>query len=132
MHNLASSFDGECGKPAIAPAVQQRIVGGEEAISHSWPWQVSLQSDYYGGHFCGGSLVANDWIVSAAHCAAGSVLPIGTIFSLNTFLNLNGTEDFCSWHMLKTSYPLVKIGLIALLCLVFAMSSKYEEIEKQS
>ncbi len=68
----ASSFDGNCGRPAIAPAVAQRIVGGEEAIPHSWPWQVSLQLSGF-GHFCGGSLIAPDWIVSAAHCGGAWV-----------------------------------------------------------
>ncbi len=67
---VGSSFDGDCGKPPIAPAVMTRIVGGEEAIPHSWPWQVSLQGGGW-GHFCGGSLVAPNWVVSAGHCAGG-------------------------------------------------------------
>lgn len=34
-----------CGVPAIEPQVTgyARIVNGEEAVPHSWPWQVSLQ-----------------------------------------------------------------------------------------
>lgn len=32
-----------CGKPAIPPAVVSRIVNGEPARPHSWPWQVSMQ-----------------------------------------------------------------------------------------
>uniref|UniRef100_A0A7M4E241 Chymotrypsinogen 2-like n=1 Tax=Crocodylus porosus TaxID=8502 RepID=A0A7M4E241_CROPO len=44
-----------------------RIVNGEEAIPGSWPWQVSLQ-DNTGFHFCGGSLISEDWVVTAAHC----------------------------------------------------------------
>jgi len=35
--------------------VDVRVVGGVEAVPHSWPWQVSLQVD--GRHFCGGSLI---------------------------------------------------------------------------
>ncbi|XP_034553516.1 serine protease 53-like [Notolabrus celidotus] len=42
-----------------------KIVGGYECTPHSQPHQVSLQSGY---HFCGGSLVNKDWVVSAAHC----------------------------------------------------------------
>uniref|UniRef100_A0A4W4HA39 chymotrypsin n=1 Tax=Electrophorus electricus TaxID=8005 RepID=A0A4W4HA39_ELEEL len=47
-----------CGTPAVPPVVTgySRIVNGEEAVPHSWPWQVSLQ-DFSGFHFCGGSLV---------------------------------------------------------------------------
>ncbi|XP_028416289.1 transmembrane protease serine 3-like [Dendronephthya gigantea] len=43
-----------------------RIVGGSNALSGQWPWQVSVF--YKGGHWCGGSIIDNEWIVSAAHC----------------------------------------------------------------
>ncbi|KAJ4923395.1 hypothetical protein JOQ06_000728 [Pogonophryne albipinna] len=35
-----------CGSPAIPPVITgySRIVNGEEALPHSWPWQVSLQA----------------------------------------------------------------------------------------
>ncbi|KAB5583777.1 hypothetical protein PHYPO_G00099530 [Pangasianodon hypophthalmus] len=46
-----------------------RIVGGQSASDGVWPWQVSLQSPaYYGGHFCGGTLINKDWVMTAAHC----------------------------------------------------------------
>lgn len=32
-----------CGRPAIPPTVTSRIVNGEPAKPHSWPWQVSMQ-----------------------------------------------------------------------------------------
>ncbi|XP_025055588.1 chymotrypsinogen A-like isoform X1 [Alligator sinensis] len=58
-----------CGIPAIHPIISgyTRIVNGEEAIPGSWPWQASLQ-EKSGWHFCGGSLVGEDWVVTAAHC----------------------------------------------------------------
>jgi secreted trypsin-like serine protease len=55
----------ECGRPAVKP-LRTRIVGGQEAVPHSWPWLVSLQ--YYGGHFCGGTLIDEYHVVTAAHC----------------------------------------------------------------
>ncbi|KAM9391637.1 transmembrane protease serine 9-like [Pholidichthys leucotaenia] len=45
---------------------RQRIVGGQDADLRDWPWQVSLQN--FGRHFCGGSIVNDDSIVTAAHC----------------------------------------------------------------
>ncbi|KAM3613529.1 uncharacterized protein V6R79_000970 [Siganus canaliculatus] len=46
-------------------AEDDKIVGGYECERHSQPHQVSLNSGY---HFCGGSLVNENWVVSAAHC----------------------------------------------------------------
>ncbi len=62
-------YEGECGVPAIAPNVLTRIINGIEANPHSWPWIVSLQT--YGGHNCGGSLINDRWVLSAAHCWPG-------------------------------------------------------------
>lgn len=44
-----------------------RIIGGDEAIEDRYPYAVSLQDSI--GHFCGGSLIAKDVVLSAAHCS---------------------------------------------------------------
>lgn len=46
--------------------MQPRITGGSSAKPGQWPWQVSITYD--GIHVCGGSLVSDQWVVSAAHC----------------------------------------------------------------
>uniref|UniRef100_A0A3Q4HT23 Serine protease 56 n=1 Tax=Neolamprologus brichardi TaxID=32507 RepID=A0A3Q4HT23_NEOBR len=46
------------------------IVGGSPAPPGSWPWLVNLQLD--GALMCGGVLVDSSWVVTAAHCFAGS------------------------------------------------------------
>jgi hypothetical protein len=47
-----------------------RIVGGQDADILDYPWQVSLQlqPQYGGGHFCGGTIINAEWILTATHC----------------------------------------------------------------
>uniref|UniRef100_A0A3Q3ERA5 Zgc:100868 n=1 Tax=Kryptolebias marmoratus TaxID=37003 RepID=A0A3Q3ERA5_KRYMA len=61
-----------------------KIVGGQEAPAGSWPWQVSLQQS---AHFCGGSLINNLWVLTAAHC-----VPSGNPAGLTVFLGLQSLQ----------------------------------------
>jgi secreted trypsin-like serine protease len=49
-----------------------KIVGGKPATPGAYPWQVSLVVSSIGdagrGHFCGGSIFNEKWIITAAHC----------------------------------------------------------------
>ena len=58
-------FVGGCG---IRPST--RIVGGVAARHGDWPWQGMLRTSS-GFPYCGGTLVAPQWLVSAAHCVKG-------------------------------------------------------------
>ncbi|XP_075948281.1 trypsin II-P29-like [Anarhichas minor] len=53
------------------------IVGGRDAAPGSWPWLVSLNS--YGYHFCSGSLINKQWVLTAAHCLSGKDLHTITV-----------------------------------------------------
>jgi secreted trypsin-like serine protease len=57
--------------------ITPKIVGGATALPGSWPWMVALiRSDSLGnyyGQFCGGTLVAESWVITAAHCVDDKV-----------------------------------------------------------
>jgi trypsin len=46
--------------------LRTRIIGGDKAVEDRYAYAVSLFDSY--GHFCGGSLIAEDVVLSAAHC----------------------------------------------------------------
>jgi len=64
-YDLAS----ECG--IEGPPAMNKIVGGEEATPNQWPWIVALFVD--DSWFCGGALINENWVMTAAHCVEGAL-----------------------------------------------------------
>ena len=46
-----------------------RVVGGQEAVPHSWPWQLFVSFDTWD---CGAILIHPAWAMTASHCFPGS------------------------------------------------------------
>ncbi|XP_009074350.1 PREDICTED: transmembrane protease serine 5 [Acanthisitta chloris] len=59
----------KCSECGLCPGTV-RVVGGLDVPPGRWPWQVSV---YHGSqHRCGGSVLAREWIITAAHCVHSS------------------------------------------------------------
>ena len=60
-----------CGKRATGT----RIVAGQDVEIKKWPWQAMILRKngflWHDSQFCGGSLLNNEWVVTAAHCVKG-------------------------------------------------------------
>ena len=99
------------GIMSVAPASAtrtERIIGGDEIPITDAPWQVALISadQNYGtvhdGQFCGGSIINERWIITAAHCLSdyrGSFLGV---FAGNNDLDVStGTDVYTasSWKV---------------------------------
>ncbi|KAJ7393653.1 hypothetical protein OS493_003309 [Desmophyllum pertusum] len=56
---------GSCG---VKP--ESRIVGGIQSSPGDWPWQAMLRRMPRGSSFCGGTLIAPQWVLTAAHCVS--------------------------------------------------------------
>ena len=65
---------------AQAGTTEEFIVGGSPAADGAWPWQVRLldSMDPQSG-FCGGSLISDQWVLTAAHCVVMDDGPIDSV-----------------------------------------------------
>ncbi|XP_045538320.1 serine protease filzig isoform X2 [Papilio machaon] len=74
-----------CG---VRPLVKSgRIVGGKNASFGDWPWQVLIRESTWLGLFtknkCGGVLITNRFVTTAAHCQPGFMGSLVAVFGEN-------------------------------------------------
>ena len=51
------------------PLLDGRIVGGYDTTIEDHPYQISLR--WYENHICGGSIISENFVVTAGHCTNG-------------------------------------------------------------
>ncbi|KAM3930890.1 plasminogen-like [Leptodactylus fuscus] len=72
---ICVSNETECGKPKKRQnTCIWKISGPCEANPHSWPWQISLRTSF-NLHYCGGTLIDPQWVLTSAHCLERSSRP---------------------------------------------------------
>ncbi|XP_064120865.1 anionic trypsin-like [Macrobrachium nipponense] len=128
--NVSEILPTNCGL-----AAQSRIVGGIESESMQWPWIVSVRFAW-GQHFCGGFLVTESHVITAAHCvsyfsnlpqhlriAAGTTkaeeeVIVATVKAINIHPSFGNTSAFDSdVAVLELAQPFKFDLLVAPVCL---------------
>jgi trypsin len=81
-----------CGiKPPLSRNASIKIVGGAVVTPNSWPWQVALKK-YDGEIVCGGTLLDQNWVLTAAHCKQSSMQ---VVLGEHNLYTSEGTEQVC-------------------------------------
>ena len=79
-----------------------RILGGEAAVPHSWPWIVQLV-DQSGDLVCGGTLITDTWVLTAAHCCEGKHLTVIYLSLYYTRENFQGGSVNIGDHLIDSN-----------------------------
>uniref|UniRef100_A0A3P8TAX8 Peptidase S1 domain-containing protein n=1 Tax=Amphiprion percula TaxID=161767 RepID=A0A3P8TAX8_AMPPE len=83
--SLGSSLLSACGVATL----DGTIVENESAVPGGWPWRAALNVS--GSVSCSGSLISNEWILTAAHCISPA--------DLNTTVVHLGLDNEATWRL---------------------------------
>ena len=73
---------------------QFRIVGGRASQPRAWPFLIAIYKD--GNFHCGGLIIDKDWVLTAAHCLVGLVVPFSYFIFQENFLHQFGYHVECN------------------------------------
>ena len=91
--------------PECKARSDERIVGGQDANQHSWPWQAYTSVCGSWGasiecNVCGASIVGANWLLTAAHCIPKSIVK-GQIYAGGHILKDMSQADI---YIIKSMY----------------------------
>jgi trypsin len=103
LNNLNIFFSLYTALPAEFTEWEGRIVGGSNAASGQFPYQVSMRSAA-NSHFCGGSIINSRWALCAAHCTIGRTTANTRVVVGTHLMNSGGVSHTTSQIVNHPSY----------------------------
>ncbi len=105
---------GACGNPDNAPNIigsnlNKRIINGQPVVPNSWPWMASIRAVFSDGtlssHFCGGMLIYNNIVLTAAHCLLKyKASSLAVVIGINNVSTTLSTVPNLVYYVNKTKY----------------------------
>ncbi|CAF0921615.1 unnamed protein product [Adineta steineri] len=90
-----------CGCSQFPVNAYARIVNGEDAGYNTWSWAVSLE---VGDYLCGGTIIDESYIVTAAHCLDHNLRPSDIKVHAGSLKVMEGTQRSVSQFYMHPSY----------------------------
>uniref|UniRef100_H2YXE9 Peptidase S1 domain-containing protein n=1 Tax=Ciona savignyi TaxID=51511 RepID=H2YXE9_CIOSA len=82
--------------PFLLSILKGRIVGGTVAVDGDWPWTAyiyEISNGVLNGGVCGGALINDQWVVTAAHCIGTNNPSLyGVVLGEHTVSVMSGRE----------------------------------------
>lgn len=81
---------------SLSVAAQPRIVGGDTVAEGEYPWMVAIvesrSNNLFRGQYCGATLIAARWVLTAAHCVTATDNPTGPENANNVDVVINQVD----------------------------------------
>lgn len=96
MGSVAYSADEQSAMSPVTP-FEPKIMGGYDAPAGAWPWMTALlqssEADVFYAQYCGGALIAPNWVLTAGHCVDDfTAAEIDVAVGVHDLKNWSGTR----------------------------------------